>query len=100
MNAKNDSPNSNRPNKFQDVLMLHQLGDLTSAEKGYRAILRSDSSHFDATYLLGLVLLQKGEFEKAEAQLRGAIKINPKVANAFHDHGNALLEIGRPADAL
>jgi protein O-GlcNAc transferase len=100
MIAKNDSANFRRPSKLQDVLVLHQQGDLPNAEKGYRAILRIDSRDFDATYLLGLVLLQKGEFEKAEAQFRRAIKINPRVANAFHDHGNALLEIDRPADAV
>jgi protein O-GlcNAc transferase len=100
MNAKNYGANFRRPSKLQDVLVLHQQGDLANAEKGYRAILRIDSRDFDATYLLGLVLSQKGEFEKAEAQFRRAIKINPRVANAFHDHGNALLEIDRPADAV
>jgi protein O-GlcNAc transferase len=100
MNAKNYGANFRRPSKLQDVLVLHQQGDLPKAEKGYRAILRIDSRDFDATYLLGLVLSQKGEFEKAEAQFRRAIKINPRVANAFHDHGNALLEIDRPADAV
>jgi predicted O-linked N-acetylglucosamine transferase (SPINDLY family) len=100
MNAKNDNANFHRPSKLQDALVLHQQGDLTNAEKSYRAILRIDSRDFDATYLLGLVLSQKGEFEKAEAQFRRAIKINPRAANAFQDHGNALLEIDRPADAV
>jgi predicted O-linked N-acetylglucosamine transferase (SPINDLY family) len=86
--------------KFADVLARHQLGDLASAEKGYREILRADSRHFDAAYLLGLVLLQSGRSEQAEAQFRRAIKINPNVAAAFHDRGNALLKLDRPAEAL
>jgi protein O-GlcNAc transferase len=100
MNAKDYGANLRLPGKLQDVLVLHQRGDLANAEKGYRAILRIDSRDFDATYLLGLVLSQRGEFEKAEAQFRRATKINPRAANAFHDHGNALLEIGRAGDAL
>jgi protein O-GlcNAc transferase len=100
MNAKNYGTNFRRPSKLQDVLVLHQRGDLANAEKGYRALLRIDARDFDATYLLGLVLSQKGEFDKAEAQFRRAIKINPRAASAFHDHGNALLEIDRPADAV
>ena len=86
--------------KFADVFARHQLGDLAGAEKGYREILRADTRHFDAAYLLGLVLLQSGRCEQAEAQFRRAIKINPNVAAAFHDRGNALLELARPADAL
>jgi Flp pilus assembly protein TadD len=57
---------------FADVLARHQLGDLASAEKGYREILRADSHQLDAAYLLGLVLLQGGRFEQAEAQFRRA----------------------------
>jgi protein O-GlcNAc transferase len=93
-------PSLNAQLKFQQALAHHQLGDLANAEDGYRAILRSDSRHFDAAYLLGLVLLQDGRFEQAEAQFRRAIKINAKVATAFHDCGNALLELNRPAEAL
>jgi protein O-GlcNAc transferase len=93
-------PSVNTQLKFEQALAHHQLGDLANAEAGYRAILRSDARHFDATYLLGLVLLQAGRFEQAEAQFRRAIKINPKVAAASHDCGNALLELSRPAEAL
>ena len=85
---------------FADALARHQLGDLASAEKGYCEILRADPHHFDAAYLLGLVLLQSGRFKQAEAQFRRAIEINPNVAAAFHDRGNALLELDRPAEAL
>jgi protein O-GlcNAc transferase len=100
MNAKGDRESSLQQSELHAALTLHQLGDLANAEKGYRAILRAYPRHFDAAYLLGLVLLQKGGFEEAEAQFRRAIRINPKAANALHDHGNALLEIDRPADAL
>jgi protein O-GlcNAc transferase len=86
--------------KFAHVLARHQLGDLASAEKGYREILQADSRHFDAAYLLGLVLLQSSRFKQAEAQFCRAIEINPNVAAAFHDRGNALLELDRPAEAL
>jgi protein O-GlcNAc transferase len=85
---------------FADALARHQRGDLANAERGYREILQADSGHFDAAYLLGLVLLQSGRFKQAEAQFRRAIKINPNVANAFHDRGNAFLELDRPAEAV
>jgi tetratricopeptide (TPR) repeat protein len=86
--------------EFEKALALHQLGDLANAEKKYRAILRATPRNFDVNYLLGLILLQSGQFEHAEKQFSRAIKINPSAFNAFNDRGNALLELNRPKEAL
>jgi predicted O-linked N-acetylglucosamine transferase (SPINDLY family) len=100
MNAESDKATSVGKSRLQEALALHQLGDLTGAENAYRGILRTFPRDFDATYLLGLVCLQKGAFTEAESQFRRAITINPKAANALNDHGSALLEIDKPAEAL
>src|SRR5262249_8021374 len=63
-------------------------------------ILGAVSRHFDATYLLGLILLQKGQFEQAEKQFHRAVKINSRAPKAFNDLANAQLELNRPFEAL
>jgi TolA-binding protein len=70
MNAKGDRESSLQQSVPHAALTLHQLGDLANAEKGYRAILRAHPRHFDATYLLGLVLLQKGGLDETAAATR------------------------------
>ena len=59
--------------EFNKALVLHRLGQLTEAERVYRAILKSHHRHFDAAHLLGLILLQRGEAQAAESQLGRAL---------------------------
>ncbi|MGB7857881.1 MAG: tetratricopeptide repeat protein [Pseudolabrys sp.] len=89
----------NPQEELQKALAFHQVGDLASAEKSYRTVLRVAPRNFDANYLLGVLLLETGQFAGAEKQLHRAVKIKP-VPKAFNDHGNALLELDRAAQAL
>ncbi len=45
---------------------LHRKGDARGAENIYREILESDPYHFDATHLLGVLLLDRGDVADAE----------------------------------
>src|SRR5438874_5970997 len=92
--------------EFNKALVLHRLGQLTEAERVYRAILKSHHRHFDAAHLLGLILLQRGEAQAAESQLGRALSFaagetkNPNVAEAYNNRGLALMKLRRFEEAL
>ena len=51
---------------LQNAIALHQRGQLVDAEAMYRNILRVAADHFDATHLLGVVLLQRHQLVEGE----------------------------------
>lgn len=79
---------------------LHQRGQIAKAERVYRAILEADPKHTDATYLLGVALLQQRRFEAAEQQLGLAIVLQPNLATLYYNRGLALQQLGRNTEAL
>ena len=79
---------------------FHQRGQIAEAEKMYRAILQAEPKHVDATYLLGVALLQQHRFEAAEQQLRLAIGLQPHIAMLHYNRGLALQQLGRHQEAL
>jgi predicted TPR repeat methyltransferase len=86
--------------EFAKALEFHRRGQLAEAEQAYREILKIRPDHFDATHLLGVVLLQRGQFEAAAREIGRAIEMNPNVAAAHSNRGNALKELGRLEEAL
>jgi CelD/BcsL family acetyltransferase involved in cellulose biosynthesis len=78
----------------------HQRGQAAEAEKLYRAILRVEPKHFDATYLLGLIFLQQRKFDAAERQIDFAIGLQPSFAVAHYNRGVALTYLGRHEEAI
>ena len=81
--------------ELEDAIRLHESGDLASAEQRYRAILERDPRHADATHLLGLLAHQRGEQERAIAQIGAAIALAPERAIYHYNLGNALAALGR-----
>ena len=63
-------------------LEFHLSGRFAEAENIYRSILKTEPTHFDATHLLGVIALQRGQFEVAEKQIGLAIRINPSPPRA------------------
>jgi len=45
--------------RFREAMALHRQGELEAAERIYRDILVRQPDHFDATHMLGVVLLQR-----------------------------------------
>jgi len=70
------------------------------AEPLYRQVLQAQPSHFDSLHLLGVIHYQRGEHAEALRQIDGALKINPHVAVAHNNRGNALKDLGRLDDAV
>ena len=81
-------------------LEFHRSGQFAEAEKIYRSILKTELKHFDAAHLLGVIALQRGQFETAERQIHLAIRINPNVAPPHNNRGNALRGLKRFEEAL
>ena len=86
--------------EFAKAVALHRSGQLAAAEAACHEVLRADAKHFGARYLLGIIALQRGQFQTAEQQIAGAIALNPNAASAHRDRGLALARLGRSAEAL
>jgi predicted O-linked N-acetylglucosamine transferase (SPINDLY family) len=85
---------------FQHGLALHEQGKLEAAETTYRDILANDPDYFGALYLLGVLSLQTGRTEDGIRLIERSIAINPGVAAAHHDLGNAFAGLGHFGEAL
>jgi tetratricopeptide (TPR) repeat protein len=83
-----------------DAVAAHRSGDLAKAEAAYRAILRAQPKHFDATHLLGAALSASGRNKEAEIFLKRAVALNPKVAAAQNNLGNAVKALHGNAESL
>ncbi|MGQ0681210.1 GNAT family N-acetyltransferase [Bradyrhizobium sp.] len=88
------------PAALSSAKQFHQRGQIAEAENAYRAILKANPNHFEASYLLGLVFLQQHKFESAERQIGLAIRLQPNVAASHYNRGLALMHLGRREEAL
>jgi predicted O-linked N-acetylglucosamine transferase (SPINDLY family) len=85
---------------FGEAVALHQAGRLAEAEPLYRRVLAAHPGHFDSLHLLGVIHYQRGECEAAIRQIDAALAVNPDVAAAHNNRGNALKDLGRANEAL
>jgi tetratricopeptide (TPR) repeat protein len=85
---------------LQQGLTLHQQGKLAEAKAIYEVILKHDPRHFDSLNLLGAIAAQTGKYQAAVDLIGEAISINPNVASAYNNRGNALLDLKRLDEAL
>ncbi len=86
--------------KLQQALQLQQAGRLREAQAIYQDILKVQPKHFDSLHLSGLVEILTGNLEAGIKLIDKAIKVNPNVAAAYNNRGNALLDLGRADEAL
>src|SRR3979490_1253314 len=81
-------------------MVFHRDGLRWEPEQLYRRILEVERRNFDCLHLLGVLHFQRGEFSEAVRQIDDALKINPNVADAHNNRGNALKKLKRPEQAL
>ena len=86
--------------RFRQGLALHRQGELTAAERIYREVLEQQPRHFDSLHMLGVIALQTRRAERGIELIRKAIGLNENVAAAHNNLGKALLDLGRPGEAL
>src|SRR5215467_3118688 len=86
--------------KLNQGMALHRQGELADAERCYAEVLRWQPNHFDALHLLGVITLQTRRTERGVELIKRAIGLNPKVAAAHSNLGNALRWLKRPEEAI
>jgi protein O-GlcNAc transferase len=86
---------------FTHGLQRHRAGDLTEAERQYRAILAQNPNHADALHLLGVIASQHGSQGPALELIGKAIALNPAAAGEYYcNYGLALAAMGRIDQAI
>jgi predicted Zn-dependent protease len=84
---------------IRTAIDLYEAGRLDEAAEVCAAMLRSDSGHFDALHLLGMVKLAQGESNEAARLLTDAVKARPRSHEAALNLGRGLSPApGRPID--
>ena len=86
--------------KLNQGMALHRQGKLADAERCYGEVLQRQPEHFGALHLLGVIARQTRRTERAVELIKRAIGLNPKVAEAHSNLGNALMDLKRSAEAL
>lgn len=85
---------------FAQAVAAHKKGDFATAERGYRAVLSANADEFEAHYLLGAVLVQSEQFDKAIDPLSTYLDRNPTHAAALNALGAALSKTGEAEQAV
>jgi CelD/BcsL family acetyltransferase involved in cellulose biosynthesis len=88
-----ESEGSSDDARLEMAFGLHRAGDLTEAERQYRAVLADNPNSYDAAHQLGILFLQRGEAKAAEAEIRRALEIRPEAASAHCNYGNVLAAV-------
>ena len=86
--------------KLNQGMALHQQGKLADAERCYGEVLQRQPDHFDALHLLGVITCQTRRTDRGVELIKRAIGLNPKIAAAHSNLGNALMDLKRPGEAL
>ena len=81
--------------KLNQGVALHRQGRLADAERCYGEVLQQQPNHFGALHLLGVIARQTKRTERGVELIKKAIALNPKVAEAHNNLGNALRDLKR-----
>jgi predicted O-linked N-acetylglucosamine transferase (SPINDLY family) len=85
---------------LRQALVYQTAGEFEEAERLYRRVLQSNSTHAMALHLLGVLLAKTARTMQAVACLRDSIRINPNDPQAHNNLANALLTLGQYEAAL
>ena len=88
------------PEGFMQAAGLYQHGDLNSARRILKQILKKAPQHFDSLHLLGVIESRLGHHKDGEKLVRQAVRLNPQSADAQSNRGNILRELGEFEEAL
>lgn len=85
---------------FARAVRLHREGRLSAARAAYEDVIGTQPRHVEAIHLLGVLVAQLGELERADQLLALALQLEPKHAAALNNRGNVLKELGRAEEAV
>ena len=86
--------------RYNYALALTKARHLDEAQSQVEAILRIDPRSAEGHHFLGNLFAARGQFERAIAEYRESIQVEPEFARAILDLGAALVDSGDPAAAL
>jgi predicted TPR repeat methyltransferase len=84
---------------LQAAIAHHRRGELDVAEAIYAELLRADPRRADALNFMGVLMVQRGERERALELLKKASTIAPREPGVWNNLGNALLSLGKLPEA-
>jgi tetratricopeptide (TPR) repeat protein len=87
-------------NELNMALNYHQRGLLEEAALVYQGLIDQDPNHGDALHLLGVVALQRGQPARAVEHIGRAICLNPCLAAAQANLGEAFRALGQHERAI
>ncbi|WP_162232329.1 tetratricopeptide repeat protein, partial [Methylogaea oryzae] len=85
---------------LEQAIRHHQQGQLEQAESIYRQLLQADAHDGEATHLLGLVEVQKGNLEIGESLLQRAVSLAAEQPLYRFNHALVLAEMRQWPAAL
>ena len=88
------------PPILQAAVVAHEAGRLDAAEPLYKQFLADSPAHPTALQLLGLLHLQRHEYEAAIAFMEQSLRLFPQQAEVVNNLGNALAGAGRLSEAV
>jgi predicted TPR repeat methyltransferase len=102
--VKRDVPVAEFPSGIDSELAKavehHQQGQLATAERIYKKILRINPRHSDCLCLLGVIARQHGEYDVAVHWINEAIRTSPKNTAYHNELGCAYLDQGKLDEAI
>lgn len=100
MTTKNGGPSERTLNLLDAALNLRQAGEFTRALEVLRDAENEAPNYAPIHLLMGLTYRDIGELDKAEAELRRAVELDRKQAEALQSLGLLLLSRSRTAEAI
>jgi len=85
---------------FQQGLQLLSQGSTEQARDVFEKVIKTNSKHFDAFHLLGIIAAQFKDFVRADELFNKAIKLNPNNAIFYCNRGNVLKELKQLEKAI
>lgn len=80
---------------LDQAVAAHNAGNLSQAERIYRAILKSQPGHPDANHNLGLIAVSMNQVEMALPLFKAAVDANPDFHQFWLSYVDALVKAGR-----
>ena len=91
---------NNLNEEMRRAISFHKNGQLDQAEEIYKNVLISDPQQSDAQYLLGIISLNKGNYEAAIKLIDKAITIDPTKAPYYNDCAQAYTALAITENAI
>ena len=92
--------NTNTEQLLPQAFSLHQAGNIVEAENLYRAILEQDSANPQVLGMLGMLCMQRGDWEEGVQLLNATLEIDPNQPDTLSNLGYAQHTLGRYEEAL